>query len=315
MSDSGVIGIDIGGTGCKGGVVDASGAVLVRYEEPTDGDAGTKSIISVVEELVRRAGDSGVEVTAIGIGAAGFIDAATGSVTFSPNLDYDDPNIAAAVRGRTDLPVTVDNDANAAVWGERAFGTANGCDHVAMLTLGTGVGSGFVVDGRLLRGATGAAAEFGHTIVEQDGPLCPCGRRGCLEALASGRSIAAAGRAAAVSQPESLLVELAGSAGAITAWHVAEAAAGYDEVAMAVLRRAGTALGTGLSNIVNVFDPQVIVLGGSVIAAGEAYLGPARDTLARSLQEQKRRPVRLDVTALGQDGGIIGAAALALVGA
>lgn len=309
-----VLGIDIGGTGCKGGVVDEHGAVLERYEEPTHTGAGTKSIISVIEELLRRAGTIEAEIAGIGIGAAGFIDAATGSVTFSPNLSYDDPNIAAAVRARTDVPVIVDNDANAAAWGERTFGSARGLDHVVMLTLGTGIGSGFIVDGRLMRGATGAAAELGHMIIEQNGPLCPCGLRGCLEALASGRAIARAAREA-VDDEDSMLIEMAGGPEAITARLVAAAATEYDEVAMTVLRRAGTALGFGLSNVVNIFDPQVIVLGGSVVAAGEPYLGPARDTLAQCLQEQKRRPARLDVTTLGQDGGIIGAAALALAGA
>ena len=309
-----VLGIDIGGTGCKGGVVDEHGAVLERYEEPTHTGAGTKSIISVIEELLRRAGTIEAEIAGIGIGAAGFIDAATGSVTFSPNLSYDDPNIAAAVRARTDVPVIVDNDANAAAWGERTFGSARGLDHVVMLTLGTGIGSGFIVDGRLMRGATGAAAELGHMIIEQNGPLCPCGLRGCLEALASGRAIARAAREA-VDDEDSMLIEMAGGPEAITARLVAAAATEYDEVAMTVLRRAGTALGFGLSNVVNIFDPQVIVLGGSVVAAGEPYLGPARDTLAQCLQKQKRRPARLDVTTLGQDGGIIGAAALALAGA
>ncbi|MGI8774724.1 MAG: ROK family protein [Actinomycetota bacterium] len=307
-----VIGIDIGGTGCKGALVDEGAQVLDRYQQPTDITAGTKSIISVAEELARRAATMGAELSGIGIGAAGFINAVTGSVVFSPNLSYDDPQIAAAVSARFDLPVTVDNDANAAAWGERVFGTAQGFDHVALLTLGTGIGSGFIVDGRLLRGATGAAAEVGHTIVDIDGPPCPCGLRGCLESLASGRAIAAAARAAVADEPSSAVLELAGSIDAITARHVARAATDHDEVARTVLRRAGRALGIGLSNVVNLFDPQVIVLGGGVVAAGEPYLGAARDELAACLVEQRRRPVRLDVTTLGQDGGIIGAAALAM---
>lgn len=306
------IGIDIGGTGAKGGVVTDEGELLLRVEHPTDIEAGTKAIIGVADELLERAGHEDVEVLAVGVGAAGFVDADAGSVTFAPNLVYDDPNIKAAVAARTRLPVVVDNDANMAVWGERRFGTARGLDHVALITLGTGIGSGFVIDGNLLRGASGAAAEFGHTVVELDGPPCPCGLRGCLEQLASGNAIKRMGHEAALEHPESTILAFAGSLDGLTATHVAQAAREMDEVARGVLRRAGRALGVGLSNVVNVFDPQVIVLGGSVARAGEAYLGPCRDELAMLTAAQRRRPARLDVSSLGGDAAIMGAAALAL---
>ncbi len=312
MTHQAVIGVDVGGTRTRGGVVDASGRVLLRTERPTDPHAGTKGIIGVVEDLLQRSAGLGHEVSAVGIGAAGFIDSARGAVTFSPNLTYDDPHISAAVAGRFDLPVVVDNDANVAAWGERAFGTATGADHVALLTLGTGVGSGFIVGGKLLRGATGAGAEFGHTIVDVDGPQCKCGLRGCLEQLASGTAIARMAREAVAEDPQSSILSFAGSMRAITAEHVARAGREYDETARAVLRRAGQSLGIGLSNVVNMFDPEVIVLAGGVLAAGEAFLGVARDQLVSMTQAQRRRPMRLDVTALGNDMGIVGAAALAL---
>ena len=306
------IGVDVGGTGTKAGIVDARGEILSRTHVPTDPTAGTKGIIAVVEELLERAGPEGWTVSSVGIGAAGFIDSEHGSVTFSPNLVYDDPQVAAAVRARTELPVVVDNDANAAVWGEYRYGTARGCKHVAMITIGTGIGSGFIIDGRLLRGATGAAAEFGHTVVEIDGPACPCGLRGCLEPLASGTGIARMGSEAAVEDPHSSIHAFSGQGGPVTAEHVAKAARQMDETAKKVLRRAGRALGVGLSNLVNAFDPEVIVLGGGVIRAGEPFLGCARDQLNEMMQQQRRRPVRLDVTKLGDDAGIVGAAALGL---
>jgi glucokinase len=304
------IGVDVGGTGTKAGLVTDSGQILLRVERPTDNAAGTKSVIEVVEELLERTTESDAPL-AVGVGAAGFIDATTGSVTFAPNLSYDDPHIADAVGSRTNLPVIVDNDANAAVWGERAFGVARGLDHVVLLTLGTGIGSGFVIDGRLLRGSTGAGAEFGHIIVDPRGPECPCGLRGCIEQFASGGAIARAARRAAEGNPESTLVAFAGSVDAITARHVAQAAREYDEVALGVLRDAGRWLGIGLSNIANLFDPQTIVLGGAVVKAGDPFLGVARDTFVAMTTSQRRRPMRLDVTALGSDAGIIGAAALA----
>lgn len=307
-----VIGVDVGGTTTKGALVDTHGTVLDRVEYPTDRSAATKTILGTVDALMAAAQRSGASVEAVGVGAAGFVDHASGEVTFSPNLVYGDPHVRTAVQARVDVDVVVDNDANAAVWGERAFGTARDCDHVAMLVIGTGVGSGFVVNGTLLRGWTGAAAEFGHMVVDPDGPPCPCGLRGCLEQLASGGAMGRMGRAAAEKGPDSLMIQLAGSQAEIQGEHVALAAARHDEVATRVLRRAGKALGVGMSNLVNVFDPQLIVLGGGAVQAGEPYLGAARDELARMTTAQRRRPMRVDITALGEDAGILGAAALAL---
>jgi glucokinase len=306
------IGIDAGGTTTKGALVTREGTITDRVEIPTDPSAAGKTILDVVDRLMATAERSGTEPAAIGVGAAGFIEFASGEVTFSPNTSYGDPHIGAAVRARSALPVAVDNDANAAVWGERTFGAAKGADHVAMLVIGTGIGSGFVIDGSIVRGFTGAGAEFGHVVIDPGGPRCPCGLRGCLEQLASGTAIGRMGRRAAEDDPATRMVELAGSADEIAGEHVAAAAAEHDEAAMRVLRRAGRALAIGLSNLVNVFDPQVIVLGGSVIQAGEPYLGVARDELVKMTAAQRRRPVRMDVTALGNDAGILGAAALAL---
>lgn len=306
-----VLGVDVGGTATKAAIVGSSGRVLLRLERPTEANAGTKGIIGVVEDLIQRARDLDLEVKAVGIGAAGFIDSRSGSVTFSPNVVYDDPHVADAIGGRVRLPVVVDNDTNAAVWGERAFGAARGSDHVAYVTIGTGIGSGFIVDGRLVRGFTGAGAELGHTVVDPDGPRCLCGLRGCLEQLASGQAIARMAREAVQKDPDSAILALAGAVETITTADVATAAHAYDETARAVLRAAGGALGIGLSNLANIFDPEVIVLGGSVARAGEPFLGPARDRLVAMTGAQRRRPLRLDVTSLRGDAGIIGAAALA----
>jgi glucokinase len=309
--DAVAMGIDVGGSGTRAAFVDRAGSVVLRVDRATDVNAGTKGIISVVEELLRRRNEADVEVQAIGVGAAGFIDSSRGAVTFSPNLVYDDPLIADALRARVDLPVVVDNDANAAAWGERAFGNAQGTDHLALLTIGTGIGSGFIEGGRLVRGFSGAGAEFGHTVIDPDGPPCNCGLRGCIEQFASGQAIARMGREAAREDPDTSLLDFAGSIESVTAVHVARAAREYDQTARDVLRRAGRALGIGLSNVVNLFDPEVIVLAGSVLGAGEPYLGPARDELVARTNAQRRRPVRLDVTSLGKDAGVVGAAALA----
>ena len=304
-----VIGVDVGGTGTKAAVVDETGRILDRTEHPTDVTAGTKGIIGVIEDLLQRPSSRGIG--AIGVGAAGFIDVTRGAVTFSPNLTYDDPNIAEVVRARTGFPVVVDNDANAAAWGEHIFGSARGSGHLAFLTLGTGIGSGFIVDGRLVRGYSGAGAELGHMVIDPAGPRCPCGLRGCLEQFASGNGIERMGKEAVLQDPESSILAFAGSIESITAEHVALAARQYDETAREVLRTAGRYLGIGLSNVVNIFDPQIITVGGSIVRSGEPYLGPARDQLFEMTAAQRRRPMRLDVSRLA-DGGIVGAAALAL---
>jgi glucokinase len=310
MSEQTVIGIDVGGTGTKGGVVEASGRVLHKVTRKTDVTSGTKGVIAVAETLLDWARESGQDISSIGIGAAGFVDSASGSITFSPNFTYDDPEIATAIDARFGLPVVVDNDANAAAWGERTFGSARGSDDVVLLTVGTGIGSGLIANGELVRGFTGAGAEMGHTVVQMDGPECTCGLRGCLEQLASGQAIERMAREAATEDPSTLISTLAETVEAIEGEHVAQAAAEYDETAIRILRTAGKSLGVGLSNAVNLFDPEVLVLAGSVIRAGEPYLGPARDQLVRMTGAQRRRPARLDVTVLGENAGIIGAAAL-----
>lgn len=303
------IGVDIGGTTTKAAVVSPNGESLARVERATDPSAATKGLLAVVDELLDGAAST-TDVVAIGVGAAGFVSGAT--VIFSPNLIYDDPHIATALEARFGLPVIVDNDANAAAWGERTFGSARGTDNLALITLGTGTGSGFIVDGRLVRGHSGAAAEFGHTVVDPSGPQCPCGLRGCVEQFVSGTAIGRMGREAAATDPQTSMVAFAGTVEGIRAEHVAKAAREYDDTAREVLRRAGVMLGLALSNVVNLFDPEVIVLGGSVTRAGEPFLGPARDELARRSAAQRRRPMRLDVSTLGSDAGILGAAALAL---
>ena len=305
------IGVDVGGTGTKAGIVTRTGEVLLHDERPTDITAGTKGILFVVDELLRRAAEVDADVIAVGVGAAGFIDAKAGAVTFAPNLVYDDPQIAAALYTHTGLPVVVDNDANVAAWGERTFGTARGSNHLVLVTVGTGIGGGVVEGGRLVRGFTGAGAELGHVVVERDGVQCGCGLRGCIEQYASGQAIARMAREGIREDPGSSILSFAGSPEAITALDVGRAARQLDQTARGVMRSAGIYLGIALSNMANLFDPETIVLAGGVIRAGEPYLGPARDTLVAMTNSQRRRPMRLDATTLGSRAGVIGAAALA----
>lgn len=305
------LGIDIGGTNCKGALVTADGTLTLRSEIPTrDGD-GTGTVVELAEKLLAEANYQGAQVVAIGVGAAGFVDSRDGSISFSPNVIYGDPQITRVVSERFSLSTTVANDANAAAWGEREVGSAAGFDHVALVTLGTGVGGGFIVGGKLLTGATGAGAEFGHTVLDPEGPACPCGLSGCVEQFVSGSAIARMGTEALSRWPDSSIKDFA-MGEPVTALHVARAAREWDEAAREVLARSGRYLGIALSNIVNLFEPEVIVIGGSVAEAGEPFLGSARDRLNTMLDQQNRRPVHLERARLGNDAGIVGAALLAL---
>jgi glucokinase len=213
----------------------------------------------------------------------------------------------------TDVPIRDHNDANAAALAEHRFGAAKGTRHVVMLTIGTGIGGGLIIDGELYRGSIGAASELGHMVIDQNGPPCQgtCPNHGCIESLASGTALAREGTAAAGTHPDSALGLALAREGAVTGKTVTEAALAGDEVAVDVMSLIGTRLGVGLSSLANIFNPDVIVIGGGVIAAGDLLLGPARDELRkRALPPMNETPVREAV--LGGDAGMIGAATMAL---
>jgi glucokinase len=225
--------------------------------------------------------------------------------------------LADRLREGFDLPVVVDNDGNAAAWGEHRFGAGRGASEMLMVTVGTGIGGGLVTGGRLFRGAHGFAAEIGHIIVEPNGPLCGCGNRGCWEQVASGRAIGRMGRAAGAEHPESLLVELAGGDPAsVHGPVVTEAARRGDPMAVEILSEVGRRLGEGIAGLVNVLDPELVVVGGGASQAGDLLLEPARRAFDASVEAVDHRPrVPLVAAALGNDAGAIGAADLAAAAA
>ena len=213
---------------------------------------------------------------------------------------------------RLDLPVWLDNDVNAAVLAEHRNGAARGTSHAVMLALGTGIGGGLVLDGRLYRGATGAAGELGHTVVDLEGPPCPCGGRGCLEVLASGSAIGIAGTEAARAAPRSALGRRLEADGAIPGSFVTELAHAGDPLAVEAVCSVGRRLGAGLVSMLNILDPEVAVIGGGAVAAGDLLLDPAREVL----EAQGLGPPRMRVVPahFGDESGMLGAALLALDG-
>jgi glucokinase len=310
------IGVDVGGTKVAAGVVDDHGKViekLRRYTPAASPDDTINVISGVVRELTGRH-----DVDAVGIGAAGFVDQTRSNVLFAPNLAWRDEPVKKLVEERIGRQVIVENDANAAAWAETKLGAARGHDHVVLITVGTGIGAGIVVDGRLYRGRFGSAGEPGHYRVVPDGRLCGCGNRGCWEQYASGSALVAEAREFARRSPEAaarLLHLGGGSAELIDGPAVTAAAREGDPGAVRCFEIVGGWLGTGLADLSAILDPGCFVIGGGVSDAGELLLGPAREAYEHGLTGRSHRPyadVRL--AELGPDAGLIGAADLARSG-
>ena len=305
------VGIDVGGTKIAGYRISGTGEILAHAEVPSpadDADALVASIVGIARGLASE------QVRCVGVGAAGMVDR-TGTIRFAPNLAWRELDLRTKVANAVALPAHVDNDGNVAAWGEFRIGAGRDVDHMLLVALGTGIGGGIVVDGRLLRGAHGFAGEIGHIIVEPDGPVCGCGNRGCWEQVASGTAIQRAGRQAAREHPRSMLAALGGDdAESITGHDVTRAAREGDGVARAVLARIGRRLGEGLAGLVNVLDPQVVVVGGGAVAAGDLLLAPARAAFRDAVEapEHRSQVPPIVPAALGTDAGGVGAGLLAL---
>jgi glucokinase len=307
------IGVDLGGTKILAGAVDRELGVIHQVRRPAPAeDAATLlgAIAAAVEEVRDRAG---VEVAAVGYGIPALIDADRGVAVSSVHLPINGIPFARAMADRVGLPAFVDNDANLALLAEHRRGAAAGAGNALMLTLGTGIGGGIVIDGRIYRGSRGAAGELGHMIVWADGPDCGpgCPSRGCLEAVASGTALVRAARAAADGDPGSGLGRARAAGGEIDGPLVTELAAAGDPGAAAVIAGVGRWLGVGLTSLLNIFDPEVVVIGGGVIAAGEQLLGPARAVVAERALEPARDRARIVAAHFGPESGMLGAALLA----
>ena len=305
------VGLDIGGTKIAAMRVTAEGAILERAVAKTPA-TDQREFLATVTGQARDLVDG--QVGAIGVGITGLIDHATGVVRYGPNLPYRDLPLRDHLQQATGLPCVVDNDATVAAWGEFRVGAGRGTTDMLMVTVGTGIGGGIVAGGRLFRGAHGFGAEIGHVVVDPDGPLCGCGNRGCWEQVAAGRAIDRVGREAARADPGSLLARLAGGdPAAVTGLMVVQAAQQGDAVSIAVLSEVGRRLGQGIAGIVNVLDPQIVVVGGGAISAGDLLLGPVREVVRTAILAPKFRPeVPVVAAQMGNAAGGIGAALLAL---
>jgi len=308
------IGVDIGGTKVLGGVVDADGNILLRSRRDTPKQGGaalTDTIAEVIQELRTTH-----PVDSIGISAAGFISNDRKTILATPNIaGWNGVDLEKEIRDRTGLHIVLENDANSAAWGEARHGAGRGEDHMLMLTIGTGVGGGFVVNGELYRGGFGIAAEFGHMRVVPDGHLCGCGARGCLEQYASGTALMRHTRESIAATPDiahNLLSRGDGTIQGLTGKHITDAARDGDVVALAAFNTTGQWLGAGIASLVAVLDPVCVVIGGGVIDAGEILLAPTRVAMERNIPFAGKRPGPTIVAAqLGNDAGLVGVADLA----
>ena len=293
-----VVGVDVGGTNARSALVNERGEVLLRARQPTSAGGGVEMVLgqlsTAIEEVLVGAGNARVE--GIGLASAGIIDMGRGVVTASPNIpEFQDLPIRERVEERFGLPTLLLNDASAAALGEHTFGAGRGFHHLLYLTISTGIGGGIIADDRLYLGAQGAAGEVGHQVIEAKGPRCHCGSRGCLEALASGWAIAREAKRRLKKR--------------MTAEMVHRAAREGDPLAREVIERAGEYLGIGLANLVNLFNPELLILGGGVAKMGELLLGPAERALRQRAFALPAGIVKMVPPALGDDPGLLGVAA------
>jgi glucokinase len=305
-----VIGIDAGGTKLLGGVVDEQLAVHHRVHRLWRGGA-RQEVLDVLVDVVEEALGAGPEAEAIGFGIPSLMDSDRAVSRECVHLPLAGVPFRDLMSERLDRPVVVDNDANCALLAEARSGAARGARAALLLTLGTGIGGGVLIDGQIYRGPGGSAGELGHVVVEVDGRECPCGNRGCLETVVSGTALGQAAAAVAEADPESALARARAAGRDVTGALVTELAGEGDPDACAILAEAGRKLGAGLSGLANAFNPEVIVIGGGASAAGELLLGPARDELARRALGPNRG-VALVPAHFGTEAGMLGAAVLAL---
>lgn len=314
MTTDWIIAIDLGGTQLRAALCTPDGTIHKSVKKKTRAKRGPEALLERICQTAQQVWPEEGEVRAIGMSAPGPLDPFKGVVLGAPNLPgWDHVPMRDILQERLGRPAFVGNDANLAALGEHRFGAGRGCDDMIYITISTGIGGGIILGGRLLLGHKGLAGEIGHVIIQPGGPLCNCGNRGCLEALASGtaighqaRTLATAGRAPAI------LAAAGGDLDQISSKHVGQAAAEGDKVAIKLLRQAGVHIGIGVTNLMHLFNPQLFVLGGGVTQAGDLLFKPIRRTTRRwAMNPLFWKETDIVPAELGDDAGLLGALALA----
>lgn len=313
-----VLVVDIGGTKMSMAILSRDGEVYTGITIPTEAAEGPQAVIDrllgAIDGLVGGSGIQLRDLAAIGLAVAGVIDIKDGLVTTSPNLPaWRDVPLRSIVAASYKLPVFLLNDADAAVLGEHRFGAGRGLNNVVLLTVGTGIGGGIILNGELYLGSRASAAEIGHMVIDLNGPRCACGNNGCLEALASGTAVAREARGRLMRGALSSLAEMSGGQpGNVTAELVHRAAQQGDVLANEVIAQAAFYLGIGVVNVVNIFNPEAVIIGGSLSNMGDLLLQPVREIVSERAMPALARSVRILPAQLGNTAGLFGAAAYAL---
>lgn len=305
------IGVDVGGTKISAGLVDEAGDFQNQVEVASTPDDADAMLASMVEAIDRLDAPDG---TPVGVAVAGYLDRARAVVRFSPNISWRDLPLRARLEHRLERAVRLENDANAAAYGERRHGAGRGCEDLLVVTLGTGVGGGVIVGGSLLAGGTGMGGEVGHVTVNPGGRRCGCGLDGCLESYSSGTALQRSGREAVAekrSGATTLAERCGGDPDRLTSRDIVQLATEGDALAGELVGDVGRWLGRGLASMSAILDPQRIVVGGGLAEVGELVLGPARETYEDIQRTGHRSVVEVAAAELGNDAGMIGVAALA----
>lgn len=308
------IGIDVGGTKILGGIVDSDGKVLAKARRNTPAEGGAAILAAIAEVANELAAKEKIE--SVGLSIAGYVSSDRSTMLATPNIaDLDGVQLKQPLEDAIGLPVRVENDANSAAWGETVYGAGRGCDHLMLLTIGTGIGGGIVTDGKLYRGAFGVAGEFGHMRMVPNGLRCGCGSDGCFEKYASGTALLRVAREHAqvdLKRAARLLALGDGTPSGIRGSHITQAARAGDEAALSAFAEIGEFLGTGIAMLSVILDPERVIIGGGLIEAGDLLMTPTRNAIMRHLPYATKRPaLKLVPAELGIDAGLVGVADLA----
>ncbi len=313
-----VVGMDIGGTKLATVVADASGKILQKVRKPTETEKGpqhaVQRLLEMVDETIRLAGLKREDISAIGVSCGGPLDTKTGVIYSPPNLPgWDSLPLKALMEAEFHIPTTIENDANAEALAEWRFGGGRGHNYVLYMTMSTGIGGGIIANGQIYHGANDSAGEVGHQILLPNGPLCRCGKHGCLEALCSGPAIARRAQEAIRQQPNTALLELTnGNIDCVKSEHVLEAVRNGDSLAISIMQETAYYMGWGIANLVNILNPEIVLIGTIAIAAGDLLLDPIRQTVADMAMQRPAEVVKIMPAQLGEAVGDLAAIALVI---
>ena len=316
--DSYVVGIDIGGTKLATVVADKDGNILQKVRKPTESEKGpdraVQLLLEMVDEVLHLEGLQREDISGIGVSCGGPLDTKTGIIYSPPNLPgWDALPLKEMIESEFHIPTVIENDANASALAETKFGAGRGYDYVLYMTMSTGIGGGIIAQGEIYHGANDSAGEVGHQILLPDGPLCGCGKYGCLEALCSGPSIARRAQEAITDQPHTKILDLAdGQITRVRSEHVLQAARDGDALAIALVEETAYYMGWGIANLVNILNPQIVLLGTIAVAAGDLLLDPIRRTAAEMAMQRPLEAVKIMPAELGDSIGDFAAISLVL---